>query len=591
MNAQEENHRLSLPELPLRLKELRDQNARFLTITVLDAGDQREVIYHFEKGETLVNLRLRTSKGEQVPSISDVYGSAFIAENEVKENYGLNISGISIDFGGKMLKAGDGSEVRLPDNQERPMALTKRFYGRCREKCPAMVNIPKYVRQIAEGDLRGAYDTVVEQAPFPAILGRVCSAPCERGCRQDNNEEAIQNRLLKRYAADSMGDFRREVKRGSPTGKKVAIIGAGASGVTAAYYLGIKGHDVTIYDKADMVGGTMQYIPRYRLPKDILIAELMARIDEADIRLELDTSVSNLQSLFDKGFDAVYAAIGTQKSLRLNIEGENFGVMDCLELLASVNLYKNPPKLGNSVAIIGGGNSAVDAARTAKRLGARNVTIFYKRTLKEMPALPQEIEGAIEEGIKFEFLVSPLKIVPDVPVKVIFQRMQLVGFDKSGRRMSVPIHGSNFTITADTIIKAVGQEPDIPQTFGVDLDSRGKFLVNKETYESNIKGVWIGGSGAALGPNSVIDSIRDGRIVASAIDKYLGGKGLPDPYIDPDEFISKVAPPEGDDRAPTVVRTLSPDKRITCFAEVELGFNKEEATREAKRCWRCDWNE
>ncbi|MBC8497565.1 NADH-quinone oxidoreductase subunit C, partial [Candidatus Bathyarchaeota archaeon] len=260
------------------LEELKQQDARFITITVLDRGEELEVVYHFEKGKEIVNLSMITKKEEPLESISSVYGVAFIAENEAQDMFNLKFSGLNVDFGGKMLKVESALEATLlkPTVGERPP--TERFYGKCREECPAMVNIPKYLQQIVDGDPEGAYETIVERAPIPAILGRVCFAPCQTGCRQEKKESPIQIRLLKRYAADSMGSLRRAVERRPSTGKRVAVVGGGPSGVTTAFYLGMQGHDVTVYDKSGRCGGAMLWgIPKFRLPKDILQDEIAAR--------------------------------------------------------------------------------------------------------------------------------------------------------------------------------------------------------------------------------------------------------------------------------------------------------------------------
>lgn len=574
------------------LEELKHQDARFITITVLDRGEELEVIYHFDKGKEIVNLSMITKKGEPLESISSVYGVAFIAENEAQDLFDLKFSGLNVDFGGRMLKVESALEATLlkPAVGERPP--TERFYGRCREECPAMVNIPKYLQQIVDGDPEGAYETIVERAPIPAILGRVCFAPCQTGCRQEKRESPIQIRLLKRYAADSMGNLRRDVERKPSTGKRVAVVGGGPSGVTTAFYLGMQGHDVTVYDKSGRCGGAMLWgIPKFRLPKDILQDEIAARFDEAGVSFEPRVEVTELDSLSDKGFDAIYMSIGAMEPNKLRIEGEDSaGVVECMDLLTAVNERDETPDVGDEVIVIGGGNAAIDSARICMRLGAKDVTVFYRRTETEMPALLHDIHAAMREGVSFDFLSQPLKIIPGDHLTVAFQCMIPGEPDASGRRRPEPMEGRILMREVDTVVKAIGNGVSVPEGFGLKTDRRGLIVVDEE-YRTSREGVWAGGD-AVFGPRFVIEAIRDGRKASSSIDRYLGGEGLPEPSIDFGEFVARPVDLEERKEKPMVnVRELQVDDRIWNFDEVELGFNEEEALRETNRCWRCDWNE
>ncbi len=579
-------------EMPLRLNELRAQDARFITITSLDMGDAFEVVYQFERGDRVVNLRVRAPKGEPIPSITPVYPAALLAENELTDLFGIAVSGISINFGGKLLKIAGADDDTLLKPAVGPSPLVTRLQARCREQCPGMVNAPKYVRQIAMGDPVAAYSTVIERAPLPAILGRVCFAPCQEGCRQALNEEPIQIRLLKRYAADSMPSLRRDVRRRANTGKKIAVVGGGPAGVSCAYYLGMLGHEVTLYERGDRCGGAMLWgIPKYRLPKDLLETEVRARLDEAGVILKTKKEVKSLKAL-QKDSDAVFLAIGAVASYNLGVPGEDAeGVMDFRELLSQVNVDDNVPKVGDRVAIIGGGNSSIDAARVSKRLGASKVTMYYRRTEKEMPASPHEINGALTEGVNFEYLTAPVKIEAGKPLNLTLQVMQLGEPDASGRRRPVPVPGSEYTVEVDTIVKAIGQSVVIPPDFGVEVSKQGRIVVDEETLKTSTAGVYAGGD-AVYGPSSVIEAARDGRKAAHSIDISLGGDGLPGPELDATEFVPRPANME-DIKIQEIVecRELSPEERTSGFGEVELGFDKEEALREAGRCWRCDWNE
>jgi NADPH-dependent glutamate synthase beta subunit-like oxidoreductase len=575
-----------------RIGELKAQGARLVTITALDHGKEIEYVYNFARDMDIVNLRVKTPRTEPMPSISSLYPSAFIFENELQDLFKIKVSGISVDFGGKLLTIEGADDTTLVKPAVGPVPFIKRFYGRCREQCPGMVNAPKYVRQIAEGNPQAGYSTVCERAPLPAILGRVCFAPCQEGCRQEKNDEPIQIRLLKRYTADSMPSLRRKVKRAKPTGKKVAVVGGGPAGVGCAYFLGILGHEVTVFEKGDRCGGAMLWgIPKYRLPKDLLEEEIQARLDEAGVTLEAKKEVKSLKTL-KKDYDAVFVAIGALDSYKLGVEGEeNEGVMDFRDLLSLVNVQDKTPSVGDRVAIIGGGNSSIDAARVAKRLGAGKVIMYYRRTEKEMPASPLEIHGALREGVSFEYLTAPVKITAGKPLKLTLQQMELGAPDDSGRRRPVPIKGSEYTVEVDMIVKAIGQSVIVPADFGVEVNRQGRIVINEETMQTSLPGVYAGGDGV-YGPGSVIEALRDGRKAAHSIDISLGGKGLPTPDLEADEFVGRPTNIEEIRFQETVVcRELNPEERVKGFGEVELGFDEAEALREARRCWKCDWNE
>ena len=575
----------------IKINDLKAQNARMITITARDLGTEVEVIYHFERGFDVVNLRLKTPKNEPIPSITGVFPAAFIAENELQDMFNIKVLGINVDFDGRLMKIEGADETTLLKPAVGPMPFIKRFYGRCREECPAMVNAPKYIRQIVMGDWQGGYNTVIEQAPLPAILGRVCFAPCEEDCRQEKNEEPIQIRLLKRFTADSMPSLRREVKRAKPTGRKVAVVGGGPAGVSCAFYLGMMGHDITVFEKGKGCGGAMYWgIPKYKLPKNLIEAEISARFEEAGVDLKTNTEIKELKPLLKK-FDAVFVGIGAVDSYKLGIEGEDSeGVIDFREILTTVNVRNGTMNVGDRVAVIGGGNSSIDAARTSRRLGATRIIIYYRRTEREMPASTHEIQGAIQEGVNIEYLTTPVKITPGKPLKLDLQHMELGEADSSGRRRPIPIMGSEFTVEVDTVIKAIGQSVVIPEKFELEVDRQGKIVIN-DNYETSMKGVWAGGD-VCFGPRFVIEALRDGRKAASEIDKSFGGKGWPEPSLDLEEYVGRpMNLPEIRSMEHVQVRELDPEERISNFDEVELGYNEDEALREASRCWRCDWNE
>jgi len=574
-----------------KLNEFKANGARFLTITARDLDDNVEIIYHFESGENVVNLHLKKRKIEPLQSITSIYPVAFLAENELQDHFKIEVSGLSINFGGKFMRLASADQDTLLKPAVGPVPFIKRFWGKCREECPANVNAPKYIRQIAEGNPKAAYNTVIEQAPLPAILGRVCFAPCQEGCRQEKNEAPIQIRLLKRFTADSTGRLKRDVTRAKPTGKKVAVVGGGPAGVSCAFYLGMMGYEVTLFERNDRCGGAMLWgIPKYRLPKTVMEEEIIARLEEAGVNFEKGKEIKNLKPILNE-YDSVFIGIGATDSYKLGVEGEDTkGVIDFRDLLTEVNMKNKLSNIGQRVAIVGGGNSSIDAARVAKRLGATNVTLYYRRTEREMPASPIEIQGAIQEGINFEYLTAPVKIIPGEPLKMVLQHMELGEPDESGRRRPVPVVGSEFTIDVDSIIKGIGQSVSIPKDYGVEVNRRGTIVI-KESYETSLKNVYAGGD-CVFGPKSVIEALRDGRKAASEIDKNFGGKGWPEPSLDLDEFVGR--PPNLEEirlQEIVQVRELSAEERVKNLDEVELGFNSPEALREASRCWKCDWNE
>ncbi|MBC8497547.1 FAD-dependent oxidoreductase, partial [Candidatus Bathyarchaeota archaeon] len=301
--------------------------------------------------------------------------------------------------------------------------------------------------------------------------------------------------------------------------------------------------------------------------------------------------VTELDSLSEKGFDAIYTSIGAMEPNKLRVEGEDSaGVVECMDLLTAVNERDETPDVGDEVIVIGGGNAAIDSARICKRLGAKDVTVFYRRTETEMPALLHDIHAAMREGVSFDFLSQPLKIIPGDHLTVAFQCMIPGEPDASGRRRPEPMEGRILMREVDTVVKAIGNGVSVPEGFGLKTDKRGLIVVDEE-YRTSREGVWAGGD-AVFGPRFVIEAIRDGRKAASSIDRYLGGEGLPEPSIDLGEFVARPVDLEERREKPMVnVRELQVDDRIWNFDEVELGFNEEEALRETNRCWRCDWNE
>ena len=466
----------------------------------------------------------------------------------------------------------------------------------CSQACPIGTNVKAYVSLIATGRFDDALDVAREPNPFPGICGRVCTHPCEEKCNRSDRDDPVAIAWLKRFAADY------ELRRGIPTPErvkpwrkeKVAVIGAGPAGLTAARDLVLKGYSVTVFEAQDTPGGMLVGgIPTFRLPRRIVSLEIGAI---KDLGVEIKTGIRfgkdvTFESLKSDGYKAVLLAIGAWKSLKIGAPGEDMeGVYDCIGFLGKVNEGAHPGLKGK-VAVIGGGSSAVDSARAAVRLGADSVAIYYRRTEKEMPASPLEIHGALQEGVSFEYLTAPIKITPGKPLKLTLQQMELGEPDDSGRRRPVPIKGSEYTVEVDTIVKAIGQAVVVPADFGVEVNRQGRIVINEETMQASLPGVYAGGDGV-YGPSSVIDALRDGRKAAHSIDVSLGGTGLPTPDLDANEFVGRPTNIEEIRLQERMVcRELNPEERVKGFSEVELGFDEDEALREANRCWKCDWNE
>jgi NADH-quinone oxidoreductase subunit F len=462
----------------------------------------------------------------------------------------------------------------------------------CSHTCPAGIDVPRYIRFIAEGKPAEAAAVIREKIPFPAVCGLVCFHPCEAKCRRGQLEEAIAIRMLKGYAAShDNGLWKENIKRAPPaTGKRVAIVGGGPAGLTAGYYLARRGHSVTVFEALPEPGGMMRVgIPDYRLPKDVLKSEIK-EIEDAGVEIITNTRVESLDELFNEGCSAVFLATGAHQGMKIGVKGEGSrGVMDCAEFLRKVSLGREV-EVGGKVAVIGGGNAAIDAARTALRLGAKEVSIVYRRTQAEMPANPEEVEEAVAEGVSIDYLVAPSRIRGHNGwVELESLRMELGEMDSSGRRRPEPIEGSQFTASYDTIIAAIGQRPEVPERFNISLGRGNIIEVDPDTLATSREGVYAGGD-AASGPASVIEAIAAGRQAAVSIDKYLGGRGEIDETLAPPE--GEIAPlEEAEEQWRPKMPTVPPEKRLGNFSQVELGYDDRAAIEEAKRCLRCDLEE
>ncbi len=479
-------------------------------------------------------------------------------------------------------------------------AIEKKDRAPCVITCPAGINVQGYVQLIGQGKYREAVQLIMERLPLPGVLGRVCPHPCEAECRRLEVDEALTIRDLKRFAADRvhLDELPRPEIVDRP--ERVAVIGSGPAGLTVAYDLRLKGYQVTIFEALPALGGMLRVgIPDYRLPPAVLDQEIdyilkLGVQAEGGKRLGTDFTLADLVG---QGFQAVFLGIGAHRGLKLNIEGEDTfeGVLDAVDFLRQVNLGQGQ-RPGRRVVIIGGGNVAIDAARTALRMGAQEVNVVYRRSRGEMPAYPEEIEEALAEGIQIHYLTAPKRIVGEEARLSGFEclRTELGPPDESGRRRPVPVEGSEFVIPCDAVIPAIGQRTDVDWAYGgaaPEFSRRNTLLVNPHTMQTSIPHVFAAGD-AVSGPATVIEAVAAGHKAAEAIHRFLNAEDL-DRYAEEQEV---QAPPGRDwqEIPPGLTKTGRVQNRLrdaveraATFDEVNLGFSEEEARREAQRCLNC----
>jgi NADPH-dependent glutamate synthase beta subunit-like oxidoreductase len=471
----------------------------------------------------------------------------------------------------------------------------------CEDTCPAHLDIQNYVLMASRGRFDEALDKIRRSTALYGILGRVCHRPCETVCNRKEIDEPIAINAIKRFVADfELSNGGRNVKRSARTKREsVAVIGSGPAGLTAAYDLVRMGYGVTIFEALPVAGGAMAVgIPEYRLPRDILQAEVGV-IQQTGVEIRLNSPVGKeglkMSDLWHQGYKAIFIATGAHKASKLGIPNEDVrGVVDGATWLKEVNLGKKV-KVGKRVVVVGGGNVAIDSARVALRLGAEEVTIAYRRTREEMPAIKDEIEEAEKEGVKFHFLSSPCKILCDkngcTGVECFI--MELGEADDSGRRAPLYVAGSEFNIKSDMVISAVGQSPDLsflPEKAPLQV-WQGERLVVDGHMATNTPGIFAGGD-VATGPASVIEAIAAGKKAAVSIDWYLTGKPYPEmapggpvASMKDDQMKWHLREIEKDPRA--MMPVLDVRERKTCFKEVQKGLSSEETSREARRCTTC----
>ncbi|MDY7019579.1 MAG: FAD-dependent oxidoreductase [Chloroflexota bacterium] len=469
------------------------------------------------------------------------------------------------------------------------------FYGHtftppCQAACPLHMNISEYVDLVAQGKVMEALQIIRDGNPFPSICAYVCTHPCEDACRRGQVEKPIAIRALKRFAVEFGGDRMIQTEAEATQIEKVAIVGSGPAGLACAYYLRKLGYSVTIFEAYSELGGMLRVgIPQYRLPREVLDTEVQ-RLTQMGVEIRTNTRVVSLDLVLDMGYKAIFITIGAHQSLRMGIEGEeSLGVIDGATFLREVNLGLKPP-LEERVAVVGGGNVAIDAARTALRLGAHKVNILYRRSQAEMPADPAEVEQALEEGVEILFLVAPTRIKRgNGRLSVTCIRMELGEPDASGRRQSVPIKDSAFTKQIDILITAIGQAPQSPGDFHLRIGRGSTIQVDPVTLTTNRNGVFAGGD-AVTGPATVTQALASGRQAAFRIDDYLQHR-YPLVLKEARETLAGDLLPKTIEMIRKVERLepplLPPEARAKEFRPVELIYNWEAAINEARRCLRC----
>ncbi len=478
--------------------------------------------------------------------------------------------------------------------------IVKKDRAPCNAACPAGINVQGYVQLIGKGEYQRAIELIMQRLPLPGVLGRVCPHPCEADCRRAQVDAAVSICNLKRFAADQIDYAQLPIPRIEDRDARVAVIGSGPAGLTVAYYLRLKGYQVTIFEALDQLGGMLRVgIPDYRLPPHILDQEIAHILDhgievQTGVRLGQDVDLDQLKA---SGFNAIFIGIGAHGSINLNIPGEadTAGVIDAVRFLRQVNLGDRSLP-GERICVIGGGNVAIDAARAARRLGARTVTVVYRRSEKEMPAYAEEILGARAENIQFAYLTAPIGIQAEngQVTGLTCMRTELGPPDASGRRRPVPVKGSEHVIACDAIIPAIGQRIDLSWAQSqpeLDTTARHTIAVAEHTMQTSLPHVFACGD-VVTGPATVIEAVAGAHRAVAAIDRFLNQQDLA-------AFAqqqAEAAPPgtdwrEIDEDIQVAARAhpteLPAEERLTGFAEVEQGFSEDQACQEAGRCLNC----
>jgi formate dehydrogenase major subunit len=563
--------------------------------------DDRDIAV--EDGTTILEAARRL--GIRIPTLCHVDGfepsaSCFLCAVEVEGRPALSPSCAMPAVNGSVVYT-NSDGVRRSRKMALELLLSDHVgdcVGPCKTGCPAGLDIPGFITELATGATARSAEIASDFLTLPAALGRICPRLCEKRCHRCESGDALSVGSLHRFAADrDMASGARYVPRKEiASGKRVGVVGAGPAGLTAAYHLLRRGHAATIFDAHEHPGGMLRYgIPAFRLPHEVLAREIdIVRILGGEFRMQCRLGADVMLDDLRRDFDAVFLAIGAQGSRGLDCPGDQLA-LPAVELLANV-ARGAAPSIGSDVLVVGGGNTAMDAARTAVRLGARAVTVLYRRTRREMPCLMSEVEAAEAEGVRLETLVAPVGLgtEDDGRLRLTCVRMALGRPDLSGRPRPVPIPGSEFTLEASAVVAAIGQAVDVATLGAADLGVSPRGIsASPVTLETNLPGVFAGGDGVT-GADLAIRAVAAGKLAAASIDQYLGGRRVEgDPEIvsvlmgrmnelELADFFREV------EQAPrAAMPELAVEARRASFEEVELGFSAELASHEASRCMNC----